>query len=76
VDCTGVLVASDVAVVVVLFFGHLDGDERAAGDPGIDDTSVLAPPRSRSGGQARGPHGRGLRYRVCVKVFLGESLAF
>jgi hypothetical protein len=37
VDCTGDSTASDVAVVVALLFGHLDGGEQAAGVPGVGD---------------------------------------
>ncbi|KAK1632460.1 hypothetical protein QYE76_006775 [Lolium multiflorum] len=36
VDRAGVSTASDVATVVALFFGHLDGEEQAAGDLGGD----------------------------------------
>jgi hypothetical protein len=39
--------ASDVAVVVVSFFGHVDGMERTVGDPGVGGASALATPRSR-----------------------------
>jgi hypothetical protein len=37
-----------------LFFGHLDGEEQAAGVLGVDDASAKASPRSCSGGWARG----------------------
>jgi len=39
VDCTGDSPASDVAVVVALFFGHVDGEEQAAGVSGVDGGS-------------------------------------
>jgi hypothetical protein len=41
--------ASDVAVVMALLFGRVDDEERAAGDPGVGDTSAMSAPRSRSG---------------------------
>jgi hypothetical protein len=54
VDRAGVSTASDVAVVVALFFGHLDGEGQAAGYPGVDGASAISSPRSRFGGWARG----------------------
>jgi hypothetical protein len=36
VDRAGVSTASNMATVVALFFGHLDGEEQAAGYPGGD----------------------------------------
>jgi hypothetical protein len=54
VDCAGVSTASDVAAVVALFFGHLDGEGQAAGNPRVDGASAIASPRSRSGGRAWG----------------------
>jgi hypothetical protein len=45
--------ASDVVGVVVVFFGHLDGEEQVLGDPGADGV-ILASPRSPSPGLARG----------------------
>ncbi len=35
VDCAGGFPASDVAVVMVSLLGHEDGEEVAAGDPGV-----------------------------------------
>jgi hypothetical protein len=32
--------------VVALFFGHLDDEEQAAGDPDVDGASAMATPRS------------------------------
>jgi hypothetical protein len=49
---TGIFTVSDVAVVMSLFFGHLDGEEKVASDIGGDSASVMADPRSRSGCQA------------------------
>jgi hypothetical protein len=54
VDCTGGFTASDVAVVVVSLFGHVDGVERMMGDPGVSSASALAASRSRCGGLTRG----------------------
>jgi hypothetical protein len=42
VDCTGDSTASDVAVVMALFFGRVDDEERAAGDPGIGGASAFS----------------------------------
>jgi hypothetical protein len=50
VDCADGSAASDVAVVVVFLFGHVDGVERTVGDPSVGDASALAAPRSRFGG--------------------------
>jgi hypothetical protein len=47
-------VASDVSVVVVSLFGHLDGVERTLGDPGVGGALALAAPRSRFGNLTRG----------------------
>jgi hypothetical protein len=54
VDCTGDSTASDVAVVMALLFGHMDDEERAAGDPGVGDASAVSAPRSCSGSLTRG----------------------
>jgi hypothetical protein len=40
VDCAGGLTAGDVKVVVALFFGHVDGEERAVGDPGGGSSQI------------------------------------
>jgi hypothetical protein len=53
VDCADGSAASDVAVVVVFLFGHVDGVERTVGDPGVGDASALAAPRSQFGGLTR-----------------------
>jgi hypothetical protein len=53
VDCAGGLTAGDVAVVVALLFGHVDGEERAVGIHGVGDTSALTTPRSCLGCLAR-----------------------
>jgi hypothetical protein len=50
VDCVVDSTASDMAVVVVSLFGHVDGVERTVGDPGVGGASALAAPRSRFGG--------------------------
>lgn len=42
--------ASNATVVVVLLFGHVGGEERAAGEPGVGGASVVTAPRSRHGG--------------------------
>jgi hypothetical protein len=75
VDYAGISTVSDVAVVVALFFGNLDGEEQAARVLGVDDALAKASPRSCSGGRARGTVG-GPSNRACVRVFLGESSAF
>jgi hypothetical protein len=36
VDSASVSTASDVAMVVALLFGHLDGEGQAAGNPRVD----------------------------------------
>lgn len=54
VDCAVGSTASNVAVVVVSLFGHEDGVERTAGDPGVDKASALATPRSCFGNLTRG----------------------
>jgi hypothetical protein len=46
VDCAVGSTAGNVAVVVVSLFGHEDGVERTAGDPGVGGTSAVAAPRS------------------------------
>jgi hypothetical protein len=46
--------ASDVAVVVVSLFGHVDDVERTVGDPGVGSASALAAPRSWFGGLTQG----------------------
>jgi hypothetical protein len=38
--------ASDVAVVVISLFGHVDGMEWMVGDPSVGDASTMAAPRS------------------------------
>jgi hypothetical protein len=53
-ECMNVSTASDIMVVVALFFGHLDGEEQVAGVLGVDDASAKASPGSCSGGRARG----------------------
>jgi hypothetical protein len=53
VDYAGGLTAGDVAVVVALLFGHVDGEERAVGILGVGDASVLTTPRSCMGCLAR-----------------------
>jgi len=40
VDCAGDSPASDAAVVVVPFFGHVDGEERTLGDFGVGGASA------------------------------------
>jgi hypothetical protein len=53
VDRTCDSTAGVVTVVVALFVGHLDDEEQAAGDPGVDGASAMATPRSRFEVQAR-----------------------
>jgi hypothetical protein len=67
-DRTDDSTASDVAVVMVSLFGHVDGEGRAMGDPGAG-SSQIAFWRPNSGTTAV----RDLRGGV--KVFSGESLA-
>jgi hypothetical protein len=38
--------ASDVVVVVIFLFGHVDGVERTVGDPGVGGASALVARRS------------------------------
>jgi hypothetical protein len=45
--------AGVVTAVVALFVGHLDDEEQAAGDPGVDSASAMATSRSRYEGHAR-----------------------
>jgi hypothetical protein len=40
VDCTDDSLTSDVAAVVVPFFGHVDGEERMLGDFGVGGVSA------------------------------------
>jgi hypothetical protein len=46
--------ASDVAMVVVSHFGHVDDMEWTVRDPGVDGASILAAPRSWFGSLTRG----------------------
>jgi hypothetical protein len=48
-DCVGVSMTGDVAVVMALLFGHVDGVGRAAGDPTVDGSSTKVAPRLRLG---------------------------
>jgi hypothetical protein len=73
VDCVDGSAASDVAVVVVFLFGHVDGVERTVGDPGVGDASTLAAPRSRFGGLTR-DSGR-LSSRKRCEDFSGRKLS-
>jgi hypothetical protein len=57
-----------------MLFGHLDGEEKATGNPGVDGTSAMPSPRSRWRPDSRTMDGY-LWYRVC-ECFLGERLAF
>jgi hypothetical protein len=41
---------NDVAAVVALLFGYLDGDEHAPEDHGVDGALAMTSPRSRSVG--------------------------
>jgi hypothetical protein len=44
VDCADGSAASDVAVVMVSLFGHVDGEERMAGELGVggnDNSQIL-----------------------------------
>ena len=40
VDCVGNYTASDVAMVMAYLFGHVDGEERAVGVPGVGGASA------------------------------------
>jgi hypothetical protein len=53
VECAGGLTVGDVAVVMALLFGHVDGEERAAGILGVGNASTWATPRSCLGCLAR-----------------------
>jgi hypothetical protein len=68
VDRTDDSTASDVAVVMVSLFGHVDGEEWVVGDPG-GGSSQIAFRRLNSGMAAVRDLWGG------AKVFLGESLA-
>jgi hypothetical protein len=52
VDCAGDSPASDMAVVMVSFFGHEGGEEGTAGNPGVGGASAKTTPRLRCGGLA------------------------
>jgi hypothetical protein len=68
VDCAGGLTAGDVAVVVALLFGHVDGEVRAVGVPGGGSSQIAF------GGLTWGWRaGRDLEGGA--KVFPGESPA-
>jgi hypothetical protein len=68
VDRTDDSTVNDVAVVMVSLFGHVDGKERAVGDPGGGSSQIMFPrPYSGTTG-VRDPRGS-------AKVFSGESLA-
>jgi hypothetical protein len=54
VDCTGVLTASGVAVVMAHSFGHAGGEGLASGAPGVGGASARSAPRSCVGSSARG----------------------
>jgi hypothetical protein len=54
VDAVGVSTARDVAVMMAFFFGQLDGEEQATGDPSVHGASAMAAPRSYSGVRSRG----------------------
>jgi hypothetical protein len=54
VDCADGSTASDVAVVVVSLFDHVDGVERTVGDPCVAGASALVAPRSRFRDLSRG----------------------
>jgi hypothetical protein len=74
VDCAGVSAASDVAVVMTLLFGHVDGEKRVVGAPGVGGVSTKSTPRSCSGSLTRWRWV--VRSTGCgEKVFPGESLA-
>ena len=42
--------ASGMAVVVASLFGHVGGEGRVAGDPGVGGASAVTTPRSHLGG--------------------------
>jgi hypothetical protein len=50
----GCLIGGNVAVVMALFFGHLGGEEQAAGDLGGVDASAMTSRRLCFEGRARG----------------------
>jgi hypothetical protein len=69
----GASLANDVVVVMVLFFGHVGGEEQCSGRPWWwrrfgNDISQIMCQRSRS--EIAG------RRKACVKVFSRESSAF
>jgi hypothetical protein len=73
VDCTDSSAASDVAVVVMFLFGHVDGVKWTVGDPGVGDASILAAPRSWFGGLTR-DSGR-MSSRERCEDFFGHKLS-
>jgi hypothetical protein len=54
VDRAGVYSADNMAVVMVMFFGHVGGDEQVVRDPGCGGASVLTSLKWSFEGQARG----------------------
>jgi hypothetical protein len=47
VDCVDDSMASDMAALVVVLFGHVDRMERTVGNPCVGGALALAAPRSR-----------------------------
>jgi hypothetical protein len=73
VDCTGVLTASGVAVVMAHSFGHAGGEGLASGVPGVGGASARSAPRSCVGSSARGQVvARGTK---CGEGFSGRKLS-
>jgi hypothetical protein len=65
--------ASDVAMVVVSHFGHVDDVEWTVRDPGVGGASVLAAPRSWFGSLTRGH--RAAEFSGAVQGFFGRKLS-
>jgi hypothetical protein len=72
VACTDSSPVSNVAAVLVPFFGHVGGEERTLGDFGVG--GVLAPAAPDRLSEAYlGDSGRGRKTGSGTKVFLSES---
>jgi hypothetical protein len=72
VVCTSDSSASVVAAVVVLIFGHVDGEERTLGDFGVGGVLAPATP-DRVSETYIGDSGRERKTGSALKVFPGES---
>jgi hypothetical protein len=74
VGCTDGSPTSDVAAVMVHFFGHVGGEERTLGDFGVGGVSALAAPDHMSEAYL-GDSGRGWKTGSGTKVFSERKLS-